>query len=75
MGEEVIKSIELRNPTPKPISYFVKYEGHADFQLEGDESIKIEPEVPYNYKVKFTSRISLPVTGRVIFTNKKETNV
>jgi hypothetical protein len=43
--------------------------------LEGDESIKIEPDVPYNYKVKFTSRISLPVTGRVVFTNKKETNV
>lgn len=31
LGEEVIKSIELKNPTQKPISYFVKYEGHPDF--------------------------------------------
>ncbi|CAD8106047.1 unnamed protein product [Paramecium primaurelia] len=75
LGEEVIKSIELKNPTQKPISYWVKYEGHPDFQLDGDESIKIEPDVPYQYKIKFTSRISQPVTGRVIFTNKKESNV
>ncbi|CAD8117028.1 unnamed protein product [Paramecium sonneborni] len=75
LGEEVVKSIELKNPTQKPISYWVKYEGHPDFQLEGDESIKIEPDVPYQYKIKFTSRISQPVSGRVIFTNKKESNI
>lgn len=76
MGEEVVKSIDLTNPTNKPISYWVKYEGHPDFQLEGEEAIKIEPnKVPYHYKIKFTSRISQTVTGRVTFTNKKETNV
>jgi len=53
----------------------VKYEGHPDFQLEGDESFKIDPDVAYNYKIRFTSRISSPVTGRVVFVNKKETNI
>ena len=70
-----MKSIELKNPTQKPISYMVKYEGHPDFQLEGDESFKIDPDVAYNYKIRFTSRISSPVTGRVVFVNKKETNI
>jgi hypothetical protein len=59
LGEEVVKSIDLTNSTAKPISYWVKYEGHPDFQLEGEESIKIEPnKVPTHYKIKFTSRIS-----------------
>lgn len=71
----MIKSIDLTNPTSKPISYWAKYEGHPDFQLEGDDFFKIEQKQPYKYKIKFTSRISQPVQGRVIFTNKKETNV
>lgn len=36
LGEELIKSIDLLNPTAKPISYWAKYEGHPDFSLEGD---------------------------------------
>jgi hypothetical protein len=44
LGEEVIKSIDLTNPTGKAISYWAKYEGHPDFVLEGEESFKIEPK-------------------------------
>lgn len=76
LGEEVVKSIDLTNNTSKPISYWAKYEGHPDFQLEGDDSFKVEPgKTPYHYKIKFCSRISQTVSGRVTFTNKKETNV
>jgi hypothetical protein len=38
LGEEIVKSIDLLNPTSKPISYWAKKEGHADFLLEGDVS-------------------------------------
>jgi len=53
----------------------VKYEGHNDFSIE-ENNIRIEPRtsVPVKFKVKFVSRISTPVTGRLTFFNKKETN-
>lgn len=35
----------------------------------------IEPKSIFKYKVRFSSRISEPVTGRIRFTNKKESNV
>lgn len=76
LGEEVVKSIDLTNNTSKPISYWAKYEGHPDFQLEGEDSFKVEPgKQPYHYKIKFCSRISQAVSGKVTFTNKKETNI
>jgi hypothetical protein len=34
LGEEVTKTIELNNPTAKPVSYWVKYEGSPDFKPE-----------------------------------------
>ena len=75
LGEEVIKSIDLTNPTNKAVSYWVKYEGHPDFSLESDDNFKIEPKGTVKFKIKFTSRVSQPVSGRLIFTNKKESNV
>lgn len=56
LGEEVVKNIELTNPSSKPISYWVKKEGHSDFSLMVDE-FTIEPKKPYDFKVKFTSRV------------------
>ena len=35
----------------------------------------IEPKREYSFKVKFTSRISDVVTGRIFFNNKKESNI
>jgi hypothetical protein len=51
----------------------VKYDGHSDFSTE-ENNIRIEPRSIVKYKVKFVSRISTPVTGRLTFSNKKETN-
>ncbi len=75
LGEEVVKNIELSNPTNKQISYYVNLEAHPDFSLESDESLIIEPKSTYKVRIKFTSRISDPVTGKVTFTNKKDSNI
>lgn len=77
LGDEVVKCIELSNPTNKPISYFVTLEGHSDFSLEGEDSFIIEPKAPTPYKVriKFVSRISDPVEAKITFTNRKESNI
>jgi len=75
LGEEVIKNIELTNPTNKPISYWVNLEDHPDFRLETDEAFTIEPKQTFKVKIKFTSRVSDSQTSRITFTNKKESNV
>ena len=75
LGEEVIKTIELTNPTTKPISYWVKYDGSSDFKPEFEDCFKIEARQTFKFKVKFVSRVSKAQTGRITFTNKKESNV
>ena len=40
--DEVFKYIELQNPSNKPISYWVKYEGDPDFIKETD-NVTIPP--------------------------------
>jgi hypothetical protein len=74
LGDLVTKNIELTNPSKNPISYWVKLDGSKDFSIE-EESVRIEPNSTINFPIKFQSRISAPVTGKVIFTNKKEGNV
>jgi hypothetical protein len=37
--------------------------------------VRIEPGAQLNFPIKFQSRISQQVSGKVIFTNKKEGNV
>ena len=64
---------ELSNPTLKTIYYWVKYEGNNDFTPETDE-VRIDPKSIVKFKVKFSSRISKSVGGRITFTNKKEGN-
>ncbi|EAR97253.2 flagellar associated protein (macronuclear) [Tetrahymena thermophila SB210] len=72
LGEDIVKTIEITNPTQKPISYWVKYEGSPDFSLESEDNFRVEPKGVYKYKIKFTSRVSNTQTGRITFTNKKE---
>ena len=70
----VTKNIELSNPSKNPISYWVKLDGSSDFSIEED-CVRIEPGTTVNFPIKFQSRISNTVTGKVIFTNKKEGNI
>lgn len=74
LGEEIIKNIELTNPTNKTISYWVKLEGSPDFSIE-KENVKLDPgNTSMKFRVKFSSRISATQYGRITFTNKKESN-
>lgn len=50
----------------------MKYEGSADFSLDSEESFRIEPKTSFKYRVRFSSRVSNPQTGRITFTNKKD---
>lgn len=74
LGDLVTKNIELSNPSKNPISYWVKLDGSPDYAIDED-SVRIEPGQTVNFPIKFQSRISNPVSGKVIFTNKKEGNV
>ena len=59
LGEDVSKTIELKNDSSKCISYWVKFEGSADFLLENTDFIKIEPRTVFKFKVDFKSRVSI----------------
>ena len=50
-------------------------EGSPEFTLESEESFFIQPRETYKVKVKFSSRFSESVSGKITFTNKKESNV
>ncbi len=63
LGEELVKEIELINPTNKEINYWVSYDGSVDFSIKNAgnidyDCVKIEPKSKIVYKVKFTSRLS-----------------
>lgn len=68
------KNIELSNPSKNPISYWVKLDGSPDFSVD-DDHVSIMPGETVNFAIKFQSRISNPVMGKIIFTNKKEGNI
>lgn len=67
-----MKTIEISNPTAKTISYYVHYEGSADFTLDSEDQFRVEPNKTFKYRVKFSSRVSNPQSGKITFTNKKE---
>lgn len=80
LGEEVIKEIDLHNPSGKTINYWVSYEGSKDFNIKNagnidPDCVRLEPKQKVAYKVKYSSRISSSVEGRLTFTNKKDGNV
>ena len=66
------RSIELSNPSSKPVSYKVKYEGCDDFKMVNSEQFRIEPKAAHKFEIRFVSRLSTPVTGRIMFINIKE---
>lgn len=74
LGDLVTKNIELSNPSKTTISYWVKLIGANDFTIE-QTNVKIEPGMTIPFPIRFQSRISKVVKGKVIFTNKREGNV
>ena len=55
--------------------YVAKYEGSEDFVLLSDREFRIEPKKTHHFEVKFVSRVSTPVTGKISFVNKKENSI
>ena len=66
LGQTLVKSIELRNPSKAPIRYFVTIEGSSDFTIESQE-VALEPQGSIAFPVEFTSRFSSEVTARLMF--------
>lgn len=70
----VTKNVELSNPSKLPISYNVSKIGSADYTIE-QTTVRIEPGQTVPFPIRFQSRISKVVKGKIIFTNKREGNV
>ena len=66
-----MRSIELTNPSNKPVLYQVRYEGCEDFKIISEERFRIEPKEVYKFNIKFISRISAQVKGKIMFINIK----
>lgn len=76
LGEEVIRSIELTNPSKtKPITYSTRYEGSEDFHLLSDSKFRIPPGEKHTFEVKYVSRVSAEVKGKLMFINVKENSL
>ncbi len=61
LGDEIIKEIELSNPTNSQISYWVNLEGSSDFTTKNcgnieNDTIKIEPKSKAAFKVNFNQK-------------------
>ncbi len=74
LGDLVTKNIELSNPSKQPISYHVSKIGSGDYSIE-QTSVRIEPGQTIPFPIRFQSRISKVVKGKIIFTNRREGNV
>jgi len=71
LGQTSTKCIELSNPSAKPISYSARLEGSNAFKLQ-ESSVKLEPKSTCNFPVECTPQTSKPITGRLIFSSKRE---
>lgn len=60
LGDLVLKTIELTNPSKKQINYNVRLEGSNDFLIDND-LVTIEGNSTASFPLTFKSRISSPV--------------
>ena len=71
LGDSIIKSITLMNPTNKILEYSIKHEGNECFNYPNINEIKIEPGKELEYQITFKSKFSNKVDGKVYFINRK----
>ena len=71
LGDTVTKTIELTNPSGGVISYWAKLDGSKDFKMDMD-TITLESKQTASFPIHYISRISAPVTGKVLFTNRSD---
>ena len=70
LHESVTKDVMLTNSTAKPMTYLVYLEAHKNFQVEND-FIKLDPGRSFIVSIHFKASLSRPLTGRIIFRNRK----
>ena len=71
LGDSIVKSISLMNPTNKPLEYAIKHEGDDCFVYPNINEIKIEANKEYEYQITFKSRFSTKVDGKIYFINRR----
>ena len=71
LGDTIIKSISLMNPTNRFLEYAIKHEGNDCFIFPNLTDIKIEPGKEIDYQITFCSKFSNKSVGKVYFINKK----
>ena len=65
LGDTVVKSITLMNPTNKFLEYAIKHEGNECFIFPNINEIKIEPGKEIDYQITFKSKFSNKTEGKV----------
>ena len=71
LGDTIIKSITLMNPTNKYLEYAIKHEGNESFIFPAYNDIKIDPGKEVEYQITFKSKFSNKTEGKVYFINKR----
>jgi hypothetical protein len=72
LGDHPTKSISIHNPSNRPVSYWVKMEGSADFISEEKQSIRVEAHRTFHLNVTFRSRTSEPSKAFLVLTVRRE---
>jgi hypothetical protein len=74
LGVPILKSIELRNPSRKRITYDVGLEGSEDFRIHAT-SITMEGQGVASFPIELVARFSHAVEGRLTFRSRRENGV
>ena len=71
LGDTIVKSISLMNPTNKPLEYAIKHEGDDCFIYPNITDIRIDPNKESEYQITFKSKFSAKVEGKIYFINRR----
>jgi len=70
LGETLTKTIQLTNPSSKQITYWVKLEGSADFQLDHPDEFSVPARGSEAFPIHFQSRLSNSISAKLRFTSR-----
>ena len=71
LGEQIVKSIEMKNPTKKTINYRVILEGSSDFSIDSTK-LRLEPGEEGSFPITLDARFTKEVNGRISFRASKD---
>mmetsp|Transcript_4456 Transcript_4456/g.14438 ORF Transcript_4456/g.14438 Transcript_4456/m.14438 type:complete len:1214 (+) Transcript_4456:374-4015(+) len=71
LGENLVKTLELTNPSNKVIVYHARLEGHSDFTID-QTMVRLEPKSKIQFPVDCVPTISKPVESRIVLSSRRE---